>query len=357
MDKDDIEKIDMVVNSHKVRYDNLDCSFGESILDSKIYAAINITEIITDLNMVNAGLNSNDLDFDLHCAISIMNLFAHYKHYYNTRKVRECIIIGYVDTNKFFEENSLILKKVLSLCLFFKNVYLIPNVKIKQYVAFTVETMIYCLESSSIPIRLNNCEIHVYSKRVIDKQLLLTMPCKNSYRIFKPYANGKVNIQSKTEMLTTHLKGEFYNDSIYKSEIETCFVPICRLLGTLNYDNFDRFKIKSNVRGVPKKLENVSNILSTINIDMNENVTSKDKINMFINRLITDNVINEEYIDSFKKYCSLYDYRYQNFNELYTIVNSLLISWKAKIKDYKMIDESEQYKLLIDHPMYTNWLL
>jgi hypothetical protein len=79
----DIELLERIAAKYKYRYEILDSCFEKTVSNTLIYVPINITLLLSEFKEFEESLDDRK-DFAIHAAISVMNLFAHYRHYYMT---------------------------------------------------------------------------------------------------------------------------------------------------------------------------------------------------------------------------------------------------------------------------------
>ena len=114
----------------------------------------------------------------------------------------------------------------------------------------------------------------------------------------------------------------------------------------MNKDNKIEFKHNKNVDKI--------NILTTF-LDKVYDQNSTNSVSIqFLEYLIQSHEIDiPKPLYSFEM---MYDYRCQKVSILNNITIPILNSWKKKIKDYNLARESEKYKSLISHQLFSNWL-
>lgn len=356
METTDIETLERITSKYKIRYDSMEVLFGDTLIGSRLFMAINITPLVKDLNEFEDTIANTD-DYDLQCAISIMNLFAHYKHYYKARaKVEQIIIIGYVRDSYTYKKYSKLLDMISSICDYFHGVYFIPDIyngNNVHIVCACINYMNACATNKHIPIM-----IHVLSPYNMDKQILNCIPTTNACKLQKELS-GKPTVQYKKEIMEKLFKShpELYDDSEYKPEIDALLVSIGKFLNSMVCSKVkqttDDYLIKYTVKSITKKIPIVFEFLKT----GYRSETGIPISTQFINYLADNHIFAEPVDQSIMiRYLKSCDFRFQNIGVLNTSLAPLIETWKKKIKDYAKERESERYKMLVKHQLYINWL-
>jgi hypothetical protein len=352
---DDIEVLEKITAKHKYRYEVLDTCFEESIIGTIIYVPINITILLTELAQFGDSLDDN-VDFKMHSAIAIMNLFAHYKHYYTVKKAESVIIVGFVKDNYYYKQYENIITIVENMCEFFPNVYFMSNIASMKHTILVGGFLRYI---HSIIVTDFKSSIHIYSSFNVDKQLLCLFPTKEAYKVCKLMNTTTVDFLSKRQFINKVFKDNtpaYDLVHMYRSEIERLVVILGVYFGS--YECFS--SSERNTYSFPftrdklvKKADKVSQFITKY---YNRN-NSQENINNQFEKYICQFLINQSDSVSLASYIKKYDFFSHQGQYIHNVMKELYNASKAKIKDYAMSKESEKYKLLIHHQLYANWLL
>jgi hypothetical protein len=355
MKLNDIELLERIAGKYKFKYEVLDSCFENTVSNALIYVPINITLMLSEIKEYGDSLDDRG-DFYLHCAITVMNLFAHYKHYYMTRQASRVVIIGFVKDSYFYKQFQRIISIIENICEFMPNIYFMGDVAGIKHTIFVGGFLSY-INSATLPS--SPASIHVYSGLNIDKQLLCLFPSKEAYKICKPMNSGQTDFLSKRQFIQKLFKNNeeaFSFVHTYKPEIERLSVIIGIFFGSYEcYSSseksrfnftFNRDNIKNKSRSL---LDFFQNYYDKSNISENMNAQALG----FLKKSLT----NPSYFESLKTYVNRYDYFYHEGRHMHNIMKELYNAYKVKILDYEISKESEKYRLLTQHPLYSNWLL
>lgn len=354
MEKDDIESLERITAKYKIRYDNLEVSYKDEILGTRMYFLANITQLVRDMYEFEDTL-IDTTNFELHCAISIMNLFGHYKNFYMTRgEVVKTIIIGYVKDGWTYKKYSKLLDMVCDICNYFKGTYFIPDIYDGNHIHLICAAIIH-MDSFVIDKRIPRT-IHVYSAYNMDKQILNCIPTKTAHKFSKEISGKITDISKENMMKDLFKKKDYYDQSKYKSEIDALLIPIGKFLNTLvcspsKIEHQD--KVQYTIRMMKDKLDLLTKFLSEV-----YNPGNLDGISAQFFKFLNESGVFVAEIDSntFYKYLKKTDFRFKNVGLLNSTLAPLIDSWKKKIKDYAMAKDSEKFQLLVKHQLYVNWL-
>ena len=356
MERDDIETLERVTSKYKIRYDIMEVSYKDELIGTKLYMAVNVTQLVSDMELFRQTL-SNTEDFELHCAISIMNLFAHYKHFYLSRAdVTRCTIIGFVKDGYAYDRYHKILDIIVQICEFFKDVYFIPNVY-QFNMTHIVCACIQYMDSFSIQKITLPRTIHILSAYNMDKQIMNCIPVKTAHK-FSKKMSGQLDDTSKEMMMRELFKTEgYYANSLYKSELDALVMQLGKFFNSLvctsSKDNKGNNSVKYTVKRAKDKIELLDDFLKNgYDISCPLGISPQFFAYLKNHNVFVSNVDENNYCDYLKK-C---DFRFKNIGILNTALAPLIDTWKKKIKDYAIARESEQYKMLVKHELYIDWL-
>lgn len=354
MEKDDIETMERISSKYKMRYDNMTVNFGDKIQGTNVFVPINITNLLKDLDMFKESL-IDVKDFEFHSAVSILNLYAHYKHYFMINDANHVVIIGYVKDNYTYDKYKDIIDQVVDYCGFFPNIYTVPKILLDNRFYIHIVSAIMMYMKSVFPTT-NHSSIFVVSNFSMDRQMMCLFPTYAAYTMLKGYA-GQPIILDKLKYMSTIMKKEmFYTGSTNKVYLEYLNMFIGRYFGTnanINKNSASDIKIQYVHSKTTEKLEVMNKFFnSTFNKESIESISSQ-AYKYFTS---IGEFANQESATHFLLFEKVYDFRFQNLGELNTIIIPLLNSWRTKLKDYEMQKDAEKYKKLISHQMFTNWL-
>lgn len=359
MDDYDISTIEkMCAIKMKIKYDEMSVAFGDKIEGTNVYVPINLTLILSDLLEYKESL-VDATGFEIHAAISILNIFAHYKHFFQTKNANHVIILGFVKDNWVYNKSKAILDQVVDYCEFFPNVYMLPKILKdtpqfnRLYLHIVSATMLHM--EMALPKTNKSC-IFLVSNMVIDRQIMFLFPTKYACTIFKNYMRKTEIIEKTSYMRDIFNKPQYYDESSYKPQLEQMNVLLGAYFGKFNNSSiFKRFGSNS-IKFIHNRYTDKIKILSeflTLEYDIN---STNSVSSQFLKCLINLKELEPQYIRKISMFESVYDYRYQNINEINSIIVPILKTWRKKIKDYSLARESESYKLLISHQLFSNWL-
>ena len=354
MEKEDITTLERVTSKYKLRYDIMEVSYAEEILGTKLYLAINITQLLNDMDLFRQTLVDTS-NFELHCSISIMNLFAHYKHFYLSRaEVNRCTIIGFVKDSFTYKKYAEICDNVVGICEFFKDVYFIPDVY--EY----LHTHIVCaciqhMDSYTAYKRDMPRTIHVLSAYNIDKQIMTCIPTKTAHKFHKKMSGNMEDISKDTMMRELFKTEGYYRNSEYKYELDSLLVPIGKFLNSMvcTTGKSEDYTVKYTVQRVKDKLTYIDDFIKNCYKPGSDSISSQ-----FFGYLKEKSLFKDSFVDenNYLRYLKRCDFRFKNIGVLNSALAPLVETWKKKIKDYAIARESERYKLLIKHELYADWL-
>lgn len=349
MDEDDLNHIKIVAARIKMRYDDLDVNLPKKPSGTNCIVAIDFTTVIYEMVKLKDFLIDTK-DFDIHVAIEIMNVFAHYKHYFKSRDCNKVTVLGFVRGNKVYESAETIFKIVVTLADYFPGVFMLSNIA-KGFHVHTIAGMIAYIKSVSL--KDTQFSVYVVSGIPLDKQLMCVIPTYQAYFIHKGFDFRPTIYLSKEDYLKKIMKTqENYDLFSHKAELGYMNVSIGRYFNTLIFKqdkpiNLKRSKLKD-------KIDHFNEFISSVyNPSFNENMTKQ-----FIYYLKNIKEIpDEKQYKNFLEYERCYDYRFQDTGMIKNILVPLFNNWRLKIKDYDMTRKSENYKILVEHDMQYNWLL
>lgn len=357
MQEDDIQILQRISAKEKIRYDEMDVKYEGLISGTNCYVCINFSQLLIDLDSFREGI-VDEKDFIMHAAIELINVYAHYKHYFQTRDANHVILIGYVRDKRTYEKYKELLDAVYEMTTYFPNIYLIPDINNKYTpTVHIVESILINMQKTMGTVKNKFSSIYLVSCTGIDKQLLCAFPTRAAFAMYKGYGFSNTVFLSKEEYLIKIVRNkENYDNFKHKAELEYMSVFLGKYFNTvrLKMPKIDNIKITYKHSRVIDK-ENILN-------DFIENVYDPTKMIGISQQFLMylkgkSEITTSEGINALTFYEQCFDYRYQNVGSLNEITMIIFKTWKQKIKDYAIARESENYKTLLEHLMYSNWLL
>ena len=356
MDQYDCETLEHMSSKYKIRYDNMDVIFGSLVAGTNVYVPINISNLLLDFAQFKTSL-IDVKDFEMHAAISILNLFAHYRHFFKLKDANHIIIIGYVNNNYVYDQNKEIIDQVVDYCNFFPNVYMIPKILLDNRMYTHIVSAVMCYMKSVSP-NIHQSSIFVVSNSSIDRQMMCLFPTRCAYTLLKSYMNQPQIIEKTEYMRAIMTKPMFYDGSPYKAQLECMNVLLGRYFNSM-FKNASKKINKENTK--MRYLHNksvdkagiISQFLSGV-YDQNSAKSVSTQMMMYLRS--SGELLDSNTSEIFTTFEKLYDFRYQNLGELNQTIIPLITYWRKKIKDYTLARDCESYKALIAHPLFSNWL-
>jgi hypothetical protein len=352
---EDIDLLERITSKYKYKYDILDNYFTSSINNTIVYVPINLTILLTELKQFGESIDDNK-EFAMHCAIAILNLFAHYKHYYMTRKASLVVLVGYVKDSFHYRKFHSIISIIEDLCEFFPHTYFMGDVASLKHTILVGALLKYI---HNITLNKVDSLIHVYSSLNVDKQLMCIFPVKNAYKICKPMNSSKVDFLSKDQFISKIFKENedaFNKVSIYKAEIDRLNVILGIYFGS--YECYSSSE-KNNYTFTFRK-DTIRNKVKYL-LFFIEQVYDKDNDKLNLNQqfvlFLKNYLVNKVDLESLKSYVRRYDYFSHQGSYMHNFIQSVYNAYNTKLKDYNIAKESEKYRLLITHQLYSNWLM
>jgi hypothetical protein len=352
---EDIDLLERITSKYKYRYDVLDTCFNDSVINKTVYIPVNITILLTELKQFGDTIDDNK-EFTMHCAIAVLNLFAHYKHYYMTRDAVSVILVGYVKDSFHYKKFHSIISIIEDLCEFFPHIYFMGDVASIKHTILVGALMQYIY---SISLNKADSVIHVYSSLNVDKQLMFIFPVKDAYKICKLMNSAKVDFLSRTQFFNKIFKGneEILNKvGTYKSELERLSVILGIYLGSYECCSSSE-KATYTFSFIKETIRNKSKHLLFFIEKVYDKDNKKININQQFTLFLKNYLINKVDLESLKSYTRRYDYFSHQGSYLYSFIQSVYNAYSSKLKDYNIAKEAEKYRLLISHQLYANWLM
>ena len=353
MDIDLHTSINIYSSGYKVKYTSLNLLVNQNC--NKYYLFINVGEIIESwdksLKFKEESLkNKKYTDINSYIAISIMNIVAHYRHFYHSKLAANNIIYLYCDKKSQYEQYESILSMIEKICNSIPKVYFVHDIG-KNGDSFYSHLLTY-INIKNIKINLKtetDTETHLISGNKSDYQIT---SLTDNILIFRRGGQGRLVIYNKWELyenyILKHSKGLTQNPA-YRQYLNLSIVPMISLFGgSLGWKMIDSFKkIQSSQR--PKILEKI--LKSQNNQDR---ITVKD-IATF-DKQIADSFL----IDDTSK--SVYNnrvtsLRYQYNPAVSDIVDELLTLWTSKIKDSNITSINDMEDIFSNNPLRIDYLI
>ena len=367
MFEDDIKNMDGITHKYKIKYDVFDSEFKEEkdqIKGYSCYVPINLTSLVYEFTRLKEAV-IDTTDFELHAAISILNLYAHYKHYFKSRGAKNVIVMGYVKDVYVYRKYKQILDRVYDYSVFFQGIYTIPditepNIPIMYIVASALS---YMHEANKSPKFLfdgsKSCNVFVISSFPHDRQLMLAFPTNVAAVIFKnSYTRKEVIITKEDYMRKLCKKEELYDNCSRKSDLKYLNFFIGRYFGTMRIRFFYRNDVTEVIhfktKGYSKKMKLIMKFIE----EKYDPVSEKNMIHQLLDYFKEiGELLDKSEWQSFYTYEKEFDYHMQNKGNLLRTISPLIETWLKKIKDYEINRQSESYQKLITHQLSINWLM
>lgn len=357
MQDDDIQILQRISAKEKIRYDEMDVKYEGLISGTNCFICINFTQLLIDLETFREGL-VDEKEFTLHAAIELLNVYAHYKHYFQTRDANHVILIGYVRDKRTYEKYKEILDSVYEMTTYFPNIYLLPNITSKNTLSVhIVESVLINMYKTMGTLKNKFSSIFIVSNTNVDRQLMCAFPTRAAYVMHKGYGFSNTVFLSKEEYLLKITKTkENYDNMLHKAELEYMNILVGKYFNTvkLKLSKTDNIKINYKHSRLIDKINNLNDFIENV-YDPVKNIGISKQFLLYLKS--KGEIATTEGIDALTNYESYFDYRYQNIGSLNEITMIIFKTWKQKIRDYAIARESENYKILLDHLMYSNWLL
>lgn len=362
MQEDDLQIMQRIAAKEKVRYDELDLQFNNSeanhISGTTCYVAVDFTSILTDFDTYREGLVDEE-DYEFHVAIELLNIIAHWKHYFRTRDCYHVVIVAFVRDGVVYEKYKKILDMVYEFTNFFPNVYFIPNIlacKTSLYVHVVAAVINHMKEISPTSKTKHSC-IFVVSSIGSDRQLMCLFPTKISCTIYKGYGFSATTFLTKEKYLTKIMKSEEnYKNFRHKAELEYMNVLVGKYINSMRLRNakLDSIKLRYKSYKTVDKLALLNEFIETV-YDPSQQINISNQFMLFLQS--KSEIDSLDGVNNLISYESYFDYRFQNIGKLNEVIIPIFDSWKKKIKDYSISRQSENFKLIRSHMPYINWLL
>jgi hypothetical protein len=352
---EDIDLLERITSKYKYRYDILDNCFNTSVANTVVYVPINITILLAELKQFGETLDDNK-EFPMHCAIAVLNLFAHYRHYYMTRNASLVVLVGYVKDSFNYRRFHSIISIIEDLCEFFPHIYFMGDVASIKHTILVGSLLKYIY---SISLNKTDSVIHIYSSLNVDKQLMFIFPAKDSYKICKPMNSSKVDFLSKNQFLNKIFKENedaFNNVSVYKSEIERLSVILGIYFGSYeccSSSEKNTFTFSFIKETIKNKAKHLLFFIEKVYDKNNKELNINHQFTLFLKNYLN----NQVELESLKSYIRRYDYFSHQGSYMHNFIQPVYKAYNTKLKDYNIAKEAEKYRLLITHQLYANWLM
>jgi hypothetical protein len=352
---EDIDLLERIVAKHKYRYEVLDSCFDITVANVIIYIPINVTVVLTEIQQFKETL-SDTKEFALHAGIAIVNLFAHYKHYYMSKSAASTFIIGFVKDSYYYKQFHSIISVVENICEFFPHIFFMGNITPIKHTILVAGLMQHIHTYTLTDLKSS---IHVYSSLNVDKQLMCVFPAKESYKICKPMNTSTVEFLSKRQFIRKVFKDntEVYDPvHMYKAEIER----LCVILG-IYFNTYECYSASEKKKFTfTFARDTIKHKVGHFKTFLEERYVKEDKslnINQQFTQFLKSYLEKSVDLESLKTYVNRYDYFSHQGRYLSTVMSQLYSTYRVKLLDYEMSKESEKYRLFIQHPLYANWLI
>lgn len=362
MQEDDIQILQRIAAKEKVRYDELDLQFNNSganlIGGTTCYVPIDFTPLLNDFDSYREGL-VDDKEFEMHAAIELLNVAAHWKHYFASRNAYHVIIVCFVRDGIVYDKFKKILDMFYDFTNYFPNIYMIPNImtsKSSLHVHVVAAVLNY-IKSVSPSSKVKHSSIFVISAINSDKQLMFLFPTKVACTIYKGYAFSATTFLYKEKQMIKIMKHEdYYKNFRHKAELEYMNVLVGRYLNTVKFKNskLDSVRVKFVHSKTMDKINFINDFIEN-HYDPSQQITICNQFLLYLQS--AGEVDTLEGVNALVSYEKYFDFRAQNVGKINEVIIPLFQAWKKKIKDYAIARQSENFNILKEHLAYLNWLL
>lgn len=362
MQDDDIDMLQRIASKEKIRYDELDLQWNNSeknmIAGTTCYVALNLTAVLNDFETFREGL-VEDKDFELHAAIELLNIVAHWKHWFRTRQAYHVVIVTFVRDGTVYEKYTKILDMFYEFTNFFPNVYFIPNIAGSRTTLHShiVAAVIGYMKSISPTAKTKHSSIFVISSINSDRQLMFLFPTRIACTIYKGYGFSSTTFLTKEKQLIKLMKSEEnYKNFRHKAELEYMNVFIGKYFNSTKLRNakLDSIKIKYTHFKNVEKIAIINDFIEN-HYDPSQQLGICNQFLLYLQSM--GEIDSLDGVNALISYESYFDYRFQNAGKLNEIIIPIFEAWKKKIKDYSIARQSENFNLLKNHMPYINWLI
>lgn len=359
MVKEDISMLEIMSAKYKARYDQILTVVGgdKKIFGLVVFVPIDLTGLVNEFLDFKEALTDTE-DFDLHASVTILNLYAHYKHYFMLHKAQKAIVIGYVKDKYNYGKAKHILNMVVDFCNFFPGVYTVPDIYENNhyYIHAVCAILIYMKKM----VRDSKTGILCVGANVVNRQLMYLFANVFAYSCFRLTFNQHMKFVSKMDHLKRIIGGEkLYYSALNKHEIQYLNVFLARFMNfDKSYHNLLPKKTGKNIiRFTKRKTQDKIKMLSTFLVNVYDPERAEPMSVQFYLYVLAEGMFaDKESYENFRLYLRLFDYRFQNQGRINEVIVPLLRSWSKKVKDFAINRQSESYKRLIKHQLYVNWL-
>lgn len=346
--------MNMLKKHYILSYDVLESCIPINECD-KYHIFINVGDMLDSIEFINykerEKTESEFQNITIFVAISILNIIAHYRHFYISRRNTKNIIFLYCNNTEQYEKHSKVLEHFNKFSMIIPKLYVVPFIgqNDEAFYHYLKNTLILKMINSSSTDK--RCIIHIITQSKID---YISNEIDENIKIFTKIGNG-LCFMNFPDIIDTfilrHSRALFQNPK---------FVPWLKLMlpqmlalsgGIFDWKFIDEYKkltankrlsifekyIKKLVYGKEKIPSTSEDIMKLDKNFINECFFEPNTINTFMNRI------------------SLI--RYQQHPEVLPIVDKMVESMlNKKSKDSNISSINDMSNIFKDHPLKIEWL-
>jgi len=332
--------LDVIANTFKLKYNVLDKTFSK--FNSKKYRYLLVIDISKILDIMSATIIKKQLMVTntqkTKLMISILNIVAHYRHYYFNNPRCSNSILLYCQTQEKYHEYKEIITELNSIIQFLPNIILLPDLQDRsrgnRY--FYTHVVAYIISHTNKISHNNNQELilNILGNNPLEYQFLNI--CDKSF-CFLTLQNDDNKKIVNYQKLWEHLLGEderFFNP-VYQLGLKELLIPYCLLY---------------------KKIETKK----TLNLVSNDNTRKKrDNLFHFFNRVPDPGIAEyaDTLVSNFSDFVKAYnEVMYTCDASIKLFIKDIMKFLNKKLKDNKLQNINEYNKIFEENNINISWL-
>ena len=358
-EKDIFKTIDIITNTYKTKYDIMQTYFNNINYEkrTKHIMTINIGEILTNLERTtdfqNEMLKNNKYEnLNTYIGIGLLNLIAHYKHFFSRKLEVESMVILYCSDSGTYDKFAKILVIIDDLVKFIPSMLLIPNTGSNEKYFYNHLLSYTILKIKQVNKKLeNDIHVHMISSFKPDLQI---MGIPHHFTLFKKIigASGNIllnKIDTWNEIILRDSKIIFQNPK-FTLFLNILVIPILSIMGVSKtdriLDSLKAIKTTKRIKLIESFLYKASNNALPIN---------KEELLEF-DTLFGSTVLSEQYeFNTFRD--RIVKMRYEYDLGIVDIVNNIIAVSSKKLKDEKLENINDLSNVFDDKKLNIMWLV
>lgn len=320
----------------------------------KIYLYINVGEIVDgwekSLHFQEESLkNEKYSDINAFIAILIMNIVAHYRHFYRAKLNTRNIVFLYFSEKEVYQKFEKIFQIIIKICNSLPKVYCINSIG-KNENNFYSHMLSY--------INVINRDFDIKNK--VKSQVHLISNNKSDYQICSLWDN--IIVFKRDYGLTLLDKWNLYDTIIFRNSRRLTQNPLYLKYLDVSLCNF--IAILGGSYGW-KMLDSIKKIQAPQRIKMYEQFLKKQKLEadiitldelkrfdiQFGEAMLLDDSSKREYTNRIN------NLRYQYNPVIRDVVKELQTVWKSKLKDSNISSINDMSQIFENNPLKIDWLM